>query len=70
MEVERLRWRIWNGKAKNARISLDRIRKVMRVFKGERGHRGTVAPSRRLWAALHEVDGYLTSQSAWLVNYA
>jgi hypothetical protein len=28
-EVERLRWRIWNGKAKNARRSIDRIRKVM-----------------------------------------
>jgi hypothetical protein len=25
-EVERLRWRIWNGKARNARISIDRIR--------------------------------------------
>ena len=69
-EVERLHWRTWNGKAKNARISLDRIRKVMRVFRGERGHRGTGAPSRRLWTALHEVDDYLTGQSAWLVNYA
>jgi hypothetical protein len=28
-EVERLRWRIWNGKAKNAKRSIDRIRKVM-----------------------------------------
>jgi hypothetical protein len=27
-------------------------------------------PSRRLWTALREVDRYLTSQSAWLVNYA
>ena len=24
-EVERLRWRIWNGKAKDAQISIDRI---------------------------------------------
>jgi hypothetical protein len=37
-EVERLRWRIWNGKAKNAQRSIDRIRKVMHVFKGEDGH--------------------------------
>jgi hypothetical protein len=36
-EVERLRWRIWNGKAKNARRSIERIRKIMHVFKGERG---------------------------------
>lgn len=69
-EVERLHWRIWNGKAKNARISLDRIRNVMHVFGGEHGQRGAAAPSRRLWTALHEVNGYLTSQSAWLVNYA
>jgi hypothetical protein len=27
-------------------------------------------PSRKLWHALHEVDGYLRSQNAWLVNYA
>ncbi len=38
-EVERLHWRICNGKARNARLTLERIRKVMHVFKGERGHR-------------------------------
>jgi hypothetical protein len=27
-------------------------------------------PSRKLWHALHEVDSYLSGQSAWLVNYA
>jgi hypothetical protein len=69
-EVERLRWRIWNGKAKNARRSIDRIRKVMHAFKGEHDHRTTGAPSRKLWHALHEVDSYLKSQSNWLVNYA
>ena len=36
-EVERLRWHIWNGKAKNDQRSIDRIRKVMHVFKSERG---------------------------------
>jgi hypothetical protein len=45
-EAERLRWRIWNGKAKNAWCSLDRIRKVMHVFKDERGHRTTGVPFR------------------------
>jgi hypothetical protein len=69
-EVERLRWRIWNGKAKNAQRSIHRIRKFMHLFKGERGHRTTGVPSRKLWAALHEVDRYLNSQSNWLVNYA
>ena len=69
-EVERLRWRIWNGKAKNARKSIIRIRAVMHHFRGEPGSRKFVAPSRKLWTALRVLDGYLTGQSAWLVNYA
>jgi hypothetical protein len=58
-EVERLHWRIWNGKAKNAQRSIKRIRKVKHVFKGEhsQGVKG-VAP-RKLWHALHAVDRYL-----------
>jgi hypothetical protein len=55
-EVERLRWRIWNGKAKSAQRSIQRIRKGV--------------PSGKLWSALHEVDSYLSGQSAGLVNYA
>ena len=61
-EVERLRWRIWNGKAKNARRSIDRVRKVMHVYKDERGHNMRSAPSHRLWHTLLDVDGYLRSQ--------
>jgi len=53
-EVERLHWRIWNGKAKDAQRSLEQVRKVMHVFKGERGHRTKGGPSRKLWQALHE----------------
>ena len=69
-EVERLRWRIWNGKPKNARRSIDRTRRLMHAFKDRRGHRATGAPPGRLWAALREVDRYLNSQGDWLVNYA
>jgi hypothetical protein len=69
-EVERLHWRIWNGKAKSARKSLDRIRAVMHHFRGEPNSRKSTAPSRKLWTALHALDGYLIGQSAWLVNYA
>jgi hypothetical protein len=60
-EVERLRWRIWNGKAMNARRSIDRVRKVMHVYKDERGQHTRSAPSRRLWHALLDVDRYLIS---------
>jgi hypothetical protein len=69
-EVERLRWRIWNGKATNAKRSIDRVRKVMHVYREERGDRIRSAPSRRLWHALLDVDDYLRGQSTWLVNYA
>jgi hypothetical protein len=69
-EVERLRFRIWNGKAKNTRRSIDRVRKVMHVYKDERGHHTRSAPSRRLWHALLGVDRYLRGRSSWLVNYA
>src|SRR4051794_7892749 len=69
-EVERLHWRLWNGKAKDAQISIDRIRMVMHHFQGEQGQRKSIAPSRKLWTALHALDGYLAGQSNWLVNYA
>src|SRR6202522_3602793 len=69
-EVERLHWRLWNRKAKDAQISIDRIRAVMHHFQGERGERKSIAPSRKLWTALHALDGYLTGQSDQMVNYA
>ena len=61
-EVERLRWRTWHGKAKDARITLKRLRTLLPVLERE--------PVRKLRRALHAVDRYLRSQSAWLVNYA
>jgi hypothetical protein len=69
-EVDRLHWRLWNGKAKDAQISIDRIRAVMHHFQGEQGQRNSIAPSRKLWTALQALDDYLTGQSDWLVNYA
>jgi hypothetical protein len=69
-EVERLNWRIWNGKAKNAQHSIKRIRKVMHVFKGERSRGAKGGASRKLWHALHAVDKYLRGQAVWLANYA
>jgi hypothetical protein len=69
-EVDRLHWRIWNGRAKDAKVTLERLREIMPAFQGEQGDRKKDPPSRRLWTALREIDRYLTSQSAWLVNYA
>src|SRR3954465_13835198 len=67
-EVERLHWRIWNGKAKNAQRSIKRIRKVMHVFKGEHSQGAKAVASRKLWHALHAIDQYLPGQPAWLAN--
>jgi hypothetical protein len=69
-QIDRLHGRIWNGKAKDARITLERIRAVMPAFRGEQGGRQREPSSRRLWTALGEIDRYLSSQSAWLVNDA
>ena len=68
--VERLHWRLWNGKAKDAQISIDRICAAMPQFDGEQGPHNTIAPSKKLWTALHALDGYLKGQGDWLVNYA
>jgi hypothetical protein len=35
-EIERLRWRLWNGKATDARTSMDRIRAVMHHFRSDK----------------------------------
>jgi hypothetical protein len=69
-EVDRLHGRIWNGKANDAKVTLERIRQVMPAFQDEDGGRRKDPSSRWLWTALREIDRYLTSQSAWLVNYA
>jgi hypothetical protein len=69
-EVERLHWRICNGKAKNAGESIDRIRAVLHHFQCEPGSRKSVAPPRKLSTALQALDGYLTGQGDWLVNCA
>jgi len=69
-EVDRLRWRLWNGKAKDAKVSIDRIRAVMQHFRAEPDGRRSVAPSRKLWTALRALDNYLIGQSDRLVDYS
>jgi hypothetical protein len=69
-EAERLRWRLWNGKAKDAGISIDRICAATHHFRDEPGGRRSIAPSRKLWTALQVLNDYLTSQSGWLIDYA
>jgi hypothetical protein len=69
-EVDRLKWRLWNGKAKDAQISIDRINAVMHHFQGETDGRKSIAPSKKLCTALQALNGYLTGQSDWMVHYA
>jgi len=60
-EVERLRWRLWNGKAKDAQISIGRIRKVMHAFQGSWGvedpmrHHASFGPPWPSWTAISPV---------------
>ena len=49
---------------------VNRIRKVMHVFKGEQRHSARRVAPRKLWKALHAVDKVLRRQAASLVNYA
>ena len=71
VEADRLRWRLWHGKAKDAQVSIERIRKVMHAFQGEVAERPSRVPSsRKLWTALSALDGYLVGQADWTVNYA
>ena len=42
----------------------------MQHFQDEPDGRKSIALSRKLWTALQALDGYLASQSAWLVDYA
>jgi hypothetical protein len=48
-EVERLRWRLRNGKAKDAQISIGRIRKVMRAISRRKIGRNAASPC--LWSS-------------------
>src|ERR1700759_4700904 len=69
-EVDRLHWRRWSRKAKDAQISIDRIRAVMHHFRGEQGQPTLMATSRKVWRDLPALDGYLPDQTDWLVNSA
>jgi hypothetical protein len=68
--IERLRWRLWHGKAADARATIDCIRGVMRAYRDQQAQWRKHGAARQFWAALLGFDGYLRGQSAWLVNYA
>jgi hypothetical protein len=56
-EIERLHWRLWNGKAKDAQTSIDRIRAAMHHFQGKQGQQNSIAPWRKLSTVLYALDG-------------
>ena len=69
-EVERLRWRIWNGKAKNAQRSIKRIRKVMHVFKGEHepAHEGGAVAQAVACAACESITISVAKPPGWSIT--
>ena len=68
--IERLRWRLRHGKVKDARTTIGCIRSVMRAYRDQQAQWRKRGAARQFWAALLGFDGYLTGQSAWLINYA
>jgi hypothetical protein len=68
--IERLRWRLWHGKARDARATIDCVRGVMRAYRDRQAQGRKHGAARQFWAALLGFDSYLRGQSAWLVNYA
>ena len=70
-EVKRLRWRLWNGKASNVRISIDRIHAVMRHFQGEpTWSKKSCRVGGQVGAASHASDKISEWTEEWFVNYA
>ena len=68
-EVERLRWRLWNGKAKDAQDQHRSHPRTSCTTSGASRQPRSIAPSRKLWTALQALDGYLVGQSDRLVDY-
>jgi hypothetical protein len=62
-ETERLRWRLWHDKVTNTEATIDRIRTVMRAYRGEQHRRGKLPASRQLWGALGALFRRSTSMS-------
>ena len=69
--VERLHWRIWNGKAKDAQISIDRVRAAMHLLRASRinegprhPHESCGPPSRRMAIRLAKAPGWSATPSA------
>jgi hypothetical protein len=50
-QVERLHWRIWNGKAKDAKVTLERIQPAMDALQGAAGRpeKGSVSTANEVW---------------------
>jgi hypothetical protein len=68
-EVERLHWRIWNGKAKNAGKA-STVFALSCTISGASRVAESPSPPRKLWTAFQALDGYLTGPGDCLVNYA
>ena len=69
-EVERLHWRIWNGKAKNAGKSIGPYPRSGCIISGASGQPEIDRAVAKALGGLTGAEQCLIGQSAWLVNYA
>ena len=69
-EVDRLRWRLWNGKAKDAQPASIASARSCTTSGASRAAADPSRPRASCGPRLQALDDYLAGQSDWLVNYA
>jgi hypothetical protein len=69
-EVERLRWRLWNGKPGAVAEAIEKIRPLVRTKRQTSKARRPVRPWAALMSTLFALRKYTTGQEAWMIDYA
>ena len=69
-EVERLRWRLWNGKPKAVSKTIEIILPLIRTKRKPSTRRRPVRPWNALMTSLFFLRKYTSGQEAWMTNYA
>ena len=69
-EVERLRWRLWNGKPKAVSKTIEKILPLIRTKRKPSKRRRPLRPWNALMTSLFFLRKYTTGQEAWMINYA
>ena len=69
-EVERLRWRLWNGKPNAVKRAIEAIRPLVKTKRKSTKARLPRQPWSGLMTGLFFLQKYTAGQEAWMINYA